>query len=129
MNIDIDVAPPDGWEIYGYGAPQPGDMVHVVDCWCPADEDDCTYSPRFLLARKKPLLSVWANGQKDFQDLARMRSPWITRLSYHGGTTWLVDAGPGHDPTFAFHLPEPPSGIACLSVKLVNGRWEELSHG
>ena len=126
MKIDIDLAPPDGWEIYGYGEPRPGDMIHGVGGWSLVGVGPFTYSACFLLARRRPTLSTWANEQKDFQDLARMRRPWITRLSHHGGDFWMVDSGSSVGPALGVTLPEPPSEIACLSVKLVNGRWEEV---
>lgn len=119
MKIEIDTPAPEGWEIYGYGKPQPGDKMHTSAEWVEVNVD--CYSACYLLARKKRTLADWANEQELFKALAKMRankSLDTLAIGYVDNGWWdIVCSGK----TFTVDLGIAPSNG---TLKLTDGKWE-----
>lgn len=124
MKLELEVPnPPEGWEIYRYGSPNPGERYHDALGWH-------DYRPMsescHLIARKKRTLADWANEQPLFQALAKMRSgidPTIETVLIHGfSDAWLMQNTVGN--CSKMRLAEPPSGMGSHRLQLVNGKWE-----
>lgn len=129
VSIEIEVPnPPDGWEIYGYGKPSPGEKIHDADGWCDVDLN-IKYRAHYLLARKKRTLADWANQQELFKALAKMRT-WSkeqeTVLSFDAGWgdnngAWIYRSS-GSSRGY-LGLERPPESLRG-TLTLTNGKWE-----
>ena len=64
-------APPEGWEIVGYGEPRIGNKVHESGGWRDVSPGHLL-SACYLIARKKQSPAEWANAQPDLAALARI---------------------------------------------------------
>lgn len=111
-------APPEGWEVEGYGLAEPGEIFLDSDGkWKPCGER--LKSLYFFVARKKQSPAEWANAQLDLAALARV-FPMGTLLRLGLDGRHVLQGGSGG--CVGLHWVGAPAGDAQIH----DGKWVDF---